>query len=81
MPIFRVKSVKIYIGQKNLHGYIRGFRDKYEVCFCRIFVYQKIRRKPLNFDENFYLECSPQLMVDHLVVPIGEHVSREPAAY
>ena len=31
MPIFRVKSVKIYTGQKNLHGYIRGIRDKYEV--------------------------------------------------
>ena len=41
MPIFRVKSVKnatfcvksvkIYIGQKNLHGYTRGARDKYEV--------------------------------------------------
>ena len=33
MPIFRVKSVKIYTGQKNLHGYIRGIRDKLEVCF------------------------------------------------
>ena len=32
MPIFRVKSVKIYTGQKNLHEYIRGVRDKYEVC-------------------------------------------------
>ena len=32
MPIFRVKSVKIYTGKKNLHGYIRGIRDKYEVC-------------------------------------------------
>ena len=31
MPIFRVESVKIYTGQKNLHGYIRGIRDKYEV--------------------------------------------------
>ena len=31
MPIFRVKSVKIYTGQKNLHGYTRGSRDKYEV--------------------------------------------------
>ena len=31
MPIFRFKSVKIYTGQKNLHGYIRGIRDKYEV--------------------------------------------------
>ena len=29
MPIFRVKSVKIYTVQKNLH---RGSRDKYEVC-------------------------------------------------
>ena len=26
MPIFRVKS------KKNLHGYTRGSRDKYEVC-------------------------------------------------
>ena len=32
MPIFRVKSVKIYTGQKNLHEYTRGVRDKYEVC-------------------------------------------------
>ena len=32
MPNFRVKSVKIYTGQKNLHVYIRGVRDKYEVC-------------------------------------------------
>ena len=31
MPIFRVKSVKIYTGQKNLHWYIRGIRDKYQV--------------------------------------------------
>ena len=31
MPIFRVKSVKIYTGQKNLHEYIRGIRDKYQV--------------------------------------------------
>ena len=32
MPIFCVKSVKIYTGQKNLHEYSRGARDKYEVC-------------------------------------------------
>ena len=32
MPIFRVKSVKNYTGQKNLHGYARGARDKYQVC-------------------------------------------------
>ena len=32
LPIFRVKSVKIYTGQKNLHENSRGFRDKYEVC-------------------------------------------------
>ena len=32
MPIFRVKSVKIYTGQKNLHGYTCGIRDKLEVC-------------------------------------------------
>ena len=31
MPIFRIKSVKIYTGQKNLHENSRGFRDKYEV--------------------------------------------------
>ena len=33
MPIFRVKSVKIYTGQKNLHGYTRGSHDKYEVWY------------------------------------------------
>ena len=32
LPIFRVKSVKIYTGQKNLHEYTRGVLDKYEVC-------------------------------------------------
>ena len=31
MPIFCVKSVKIDTGQKNLHGYTRGIRDKLEV--------------------------------------------------
>ena len=31
MPIFRVKSVKNYTGQKNLHEYIRGVCDKYQV--------------------------------------------------
>ena len=31
MPIFCVKSVKIYTGQKKLHGYTRGIRDKLEV--------------------------------------------------
>ena len=31
MPTFHVKSVKIHTGQKKLHGYIRGIRDKYEV--------------------------------------------------
>ena len=32
MPIFRVKSVKKIIpAKKNLHKYIRGVRDKYEV--------------------------------------------------
>ena len=34
MPIFRVKSVKKFTpAKKNLHGYTRGARDKYEVCF------------------------------------------------
>ena len=32
MPIFLVKSVKIYTGKIFLHGYTRGTRDKYEVC-------------------------------------------------
>ena len=32
MPVFRVESIKIYTGQKNLHEYTRGSRDKYEVC-------------------------------------------------
>ena len=31
LPILRIKSVNIYTGQKNLHEYIRGVRDKYEV--------------------------------------------------
>ena len=32
LPIFCVKSVKIYTGQKNLHENSRGSRDKYQVC-------------------------------------------------
>ena len=33
MPIFRVKSVKIYIGQKKIYtSAARGARDKYQVC-------------------------------------------------
>ena len=31
LPIFRVKSVKIYTGQKKLHKNSRGSRDKYQV--------------------------------------------------
>ena len=31
LPIFRVKSVKIYTDQKNLHEHARGTRDKYQV--------------------------------------------------
>ena len=31
LPIFRVKSVKIYTAQKYLHENSHGFRDKYEV--------------------------------------------------
>ena len=34
MPIFRVKSVKIYTGKKNLHEHARGARDKYHVWLC-----------------------------------------------
>ena len=38
LPIFRVKSVKIYTGQKkNLYGHVRGDRDKYQVC-CHVYV-------------------------------------------
>ena len=36
MPIFRVKSVKIYTGKKNLHGHRPRVRDKYEVWYARI---------------------------------------------
>ena len=31
LPNVRVKSEKIYTGQKFLHEYIRGVRDKYQV--------------------------------------------------
>ena len=31
MPIFRVKSLKFTPAKKNLHEYIRGVRDKYQV--------------------------------------------------
>ena len=32
MPIFGVKSVKIYTGQFFLHRHVCGVCDKYEVC-------------------------------------------------
>ena len=39
MPIFRVKSVKIYTGQKKIYtGAARGARNKYEVCASHIFL-------------------------------------------
>ena len=31
LPIFRVKSVKFTPAKKNLHGHVRGERDKYQV--------------------------------------------------
>ena len=39
MPIFCVKSVKIYTGQKNLHGYTCGSRNKYQVWVGQINLY------------------------------------------
>ena len=45
LPIFRVKSVKIYTGQKNLHENSRGFRDKFEVCTPNIINYNAIGSK------------------------------------
>ena len=48
MPIFRVKSVKIYTGQKNLHGHVRGVRDKYEVWICVELVSQKFHTAQLD---------------------------------
>ena len=48
---------------------------------CASAEYLYIKRFKENLYDNHYLECSPQLMVDHLVVPIGEHVSCESAAY
>ena len=43
LPIFRVKSLKIYTGQKKIYtGAARGARDKYEVCFNPRFTYPKV---------------------------------------
>ena len=36
LPIFRVNSVNIYTGQKNLHENSRDSRDKYEVWLLRM---------------------------------------------
>ena len=36
---------KIYTGQKNLHGYSRGSRDKYEVWFVFEFIIVQVVRK------------------------------------
>ena len=62
MPIFRVKSVKIYTGQKNLHGYIRGIRDKYQVweqvlCFCWNGIWAElVHSKKLT---KHFIDCEP----------------------
>ena len=53
----------------------------HSTCAAAKYLYIKRFKENLCFDDNFYLECSPQLVVDHLVVPIGEHVSCESAAY
>ena len=45
MQIFRVKSVKFTPAKKNLHGYTRGSRDKYEVCLSTQPIYLEILRQ------------------------------------
>ena len=53
MPIFRVKSVKIYTGKKNLHGYTRGIRDKLEVWYSLLCFVKKSKDVSIRM---FYLE-------------------------
>ena len=54
MPIFRVKSVKNYTGQKNLHGYTRGAPDKYQVWALPPLIWTKSKRTA-----TFFRETSP----------------------
>ena len=50
LPIFCVKSVNIYTGQKNLHGYARGARDKYQVWMqCDFYIRANEKQSNLGF--------------------------------
>ena len=61
LTIFCVKSVKIYTGQKKLHEYICGVRDKYQVwlkpCFLSI------------FPQLLYVEIKPNKSCSHICFP------------
>ena len=51
MPIFCVKCVKIYTGQKKIYtGAARGARDKYEVCQDHVHV-ESIASEMQRFEE------------------------------
>ena len=69
MPIFRVKSVKIYTGQKNLHGYMRGIRDKYEVCES---TFPETRKKVFHIQDKYEIvfencdQSCPAIITEHL---------------
>ena len=75
MPIFRVKSVKIYTGQKKIYtGAGRGARDKYEVCITVKFSHLSliVIFGSLSLLFKFVITChcwklSPQLLCSPLV--------------
>ena len=72
MPIFRVKSVKIYTGQKNLHEHVRGVRDKYQVCLTGMSVRPDFR---INF-----LSRSSMLNINNIQVTEKNHSESTPLA-
>ena len=66
MPIFRIKSVKIYTGQKKLHGYTRGSRYKYHVWSSSPYSprWQVIKRRwiPANHCSYITRQCNAKLI-------------------
>ena len=75
MPTFRVKSVKIYTGQKKLHEYIRGVRDNMRYAANPKNPYQKILRffltifdQKLSFFYHFWTKTEYILKIDPLMV-------------
>ena len=69
MPIFRVKSVQIYTGQKNLQGYTRGSRNKYQV-WLHVYL-REVKNNLFSFKHSYQRDCSKNFNIrtcEHMIL-------------